>query len=450
MRRVRNPTLRADHRTALLAGALALFAVASAVAQPATTAPATPVARGGSAIFLHPDGMGANTWSFARLASVGPDGRLAWDRLPATAVYVGPMLDQVDATSNGGATSHAWGVRAAADSFGRIDGQRIAKARSGADVPLMVEAKRAGKSIGIVNSASVTDAGTGVHLADVAARRNHESIAEQMLSHEPEVLMGGGEQWFLPEGVQGVHGPGRRKDGRNLVEEARAKGYVVVRTRAELEQLPPRAARVLGLFAAADTFEDGDERKLGAAGRPAFRADAPRYDEMVAVAVRVLERNPKGFFLVAEEEATDNLGGDNNAPGVLDAALGADRAIAQALALRERRPDLTVIVASDSDCGGVQPTGAKAGQPVPATAENGAPQDGAGGPGTEPFLAAPDRNGRRLPFLVSWASRTDLAGGLVARGAGPGAKLVTGTIDSTDVYSALYYGLFGREPGAAR
>lgn len=39
-----------------------------------------------SAIFLHPDGMAANTWMAARLMQVGPDGRLAWDQLPKVAI----------------------------------------------------------------------------------------------------------------------------------------------------------------------------------------------------------------------------------------------------------------------------------------------------------------------------------------------------------------------------
>jgi len=418
-------------------------ALARAATAVPTAAPAT-----ASAIFLHPDGMGANTWTAARLASVGPDGRLAWDRLPHVAVYVGPLLDSVTASSNGGGTSHAWGVRAASDSFGRVDGQRIPRARSGATVPLMVEAKAAGKRIGIVNTASVTDAGTGVHLADVASRREHASIAAQMIAAEPDVMLGGGEQWFLPAGIAGRHGPGRRTDDRNLVEEARAKGYRIVYTAEELAQVPAGTRRLLGLFASEDTFADFEDFASADATAQPFAPGAPRYDAMVAAALRLLEDAPSGFLLVAEEEATDNLGGANHARGVIDAAVGADRAIALAAELAGRRGDVTVVVASDSDCGGLQVGGDDQGvdRPVAARDDNGAPIDGAMGPASVPFLAAPDRAGRRLPFAIHWASSGDMSGGLVARGAGPGARLLQGTIDSTDVYSALYLGLFGREP----
>jgi alkaline phosphatase len=397
-----------------------------------------------SAIFLHPDGMGANTWAATRLLTVGPDGRLAWDRMQAAA-YVGPMLNSVTASSNGGGTSHAWGVRAQSGSFGMVDGVRIARARSGADVPLMLEARRAGKWIGIVNTASVTDAGSGTQLAVTANRRNHADIAAQMFDAEPQVMLGGGERWFLPKGVRGAHGEGAREDGRNLIEEAKAKGYIVVTSAAELAALPANATKVLGLFASENTFAEGTEEQLKASGTPVFNPNAPRYADMVAAAIKVLRSAPRGYYLMAEEEATDNLGGDNHAEGVLEAARGADQAVAAALAEAARDRRLTVVVASDSDCGGLQPTGddAVAGQPLPARFENGSPVDGVGGTGGIPFLAAPNAQGVRLPFAIAWAADGDASGGGIVRAAGPGARALPPTADSTDVYAVLHAGLFG-------
>jgi alkaline phosphatase len=396
-----------------------------------------------SAVFVHPDGMGVNTWAAVRLLQAGPDGRLAWDRLPQLAIYQGPMADGVTATSNGGATSHAWGVRAKKASYGMIDGKRIAAARSGADVPVMLEAQRAGKAIGIVNSASVTEPGTGAHLAMVANRKDDLAIAAQLLDARPQVILGGGESFFLPQGASGKHGPGARTDGRNLIEEARAAGYRIVRTRDELLKVPANAERVLGLFASEDSFNEGTEQELARAGKPFFQTQAPRFDEMIAVALRILSKGPQGFLLVGNEEATDNLGGDNHAAGVLEAASGADRAIATVLEYIQHDPEITLVVASDSDCGGLQVSGddVVVEGPVPERNENGAPQDGLNG---RPFLSAPDRAGKRLPFIITWASEGDVSGGLVARGTGPGATLLTGTVDSTDIYSALYLGLFGR------
>lgn len=51
----------------------------------------------------------------------------------------------------------------------------------------------------------------------------------------------------------------------------------------------------------------------------------------------------------------------------------------------------------------------------------------------------------RQPFYITWASDSDSAGGTVARGIGPGAVKIEGTIDSTTIYRALYLGLFDRD-----
>jgi alkaline phosphatase len=404
-----------------------------------------PAAASGSAIFLHPDGMGTNTWAALRLLKAGPDGRLAWDQMRA-APYLGPMLDSVTASSNGGGTSHAWGVRARSDSFGMIAGTPIARSASGFAGPLMAEAKARGKAIGLVNTASVTDAGTGTQLAVAGNRRDHAAIAAQLLAAEPAVLMGGGERWFLPEGAQGRHGPGARTDGRDLIAEARAKGYTIVFTAAELAALPEDATRVLGLFASEDTFNDGSEEAMAAAGLPLFQPQAPRYDVMVAAAIRVLSKARGGYYLMAEEEATDNLGGDNNAAAVLEAAAGADRAVRIALDAAARDRKLSVVVASDSDCGGLQPTGddVVAGQPLPARLENGSPLDGQTGTGSPPFLAAPNAQGERLAFAIAWATDGDASGGGTVRAAGPAAAALPATADSTDVFRVLHRGLFGR------
>jgi alkaline phosphatase len=402
-----------------------------------------------SAIFLHPDGMGANTWAAVRLQQAGPDGRLAWDQLPRLAIYVGPMLDSVNASSNGGATTHAYGIRAALDSFGSLDGVNPPVSASGKKLSVMHEAQKAGKAIAIVNSSTITEPGTAAFLVSVEDRDNDDEIAALLLAAKPDIMLGGGEQFFLPEGTQGVHGPGVRTDGRNLVEEAREAGYSVVHTREELAALPTSTLRVLGLFAAEHTFNEYDEATLAEKGLPAFQPQAPRFDEMVAAALARLRGAPKGYLLVGNEEGTDNLSGENNAPAVLEAAAGADRAIALALAEARRNPALTVLVASDSDNGGMNATGddledpEELPRPLPSRTANGSPLDSDNG---QPFLSAPDARGIRQPFYITWASDSDSGGGTVARGIGPGAAVIEGTIDSTAIYTALYLGLFGKRP----
>lgn len=406
-------------------------------------APFAPAQAAGSAIFLHPDGMGANTWTATRLYTAGVDGRLAWDRLPQVALYVGPTLDAVNQSSNAGATTHAWGLRVDLDAYGTLRGEPLTRSASGFAGSLMSEAKAAGKRIAIVNSSSLTEPGTGAFLARVPNRDDEAEIAAQILAAQPDVALGGGEMFFLPKGVTGRHGEGVREDGRNLVEEARAAGYTVVFTAEELAAVPAGTPRLLGLFAAEETFNEADEATLAAQKLPNFQPQAPRFDVMIAAALKQLADSPKGYLLVGNEEATDNLSGENNAPATLDAAQGADRAIAIALEQAARDPDLTVIVASDSDNGGMNATSDDLDElprPLPQVTENGSPLDSDGG---KPFLTPPDRHGQRLPFYITWASLSDSAGGTVVRGMGPGAQRIEGTVDASTVFHALHAGLFG-------
>jgi alkaline phosphatase len=422
------------------------LALALTLAFASTSALADDPAR--SAIFLHPDGMGANTWAATRLMQVGPDGRLAWDRLPRLAIYVGPMTDSVNASSNGGATTHAYGVRAALDSYGWVEKGEIPLAASGQRMSLMREAQAAGKKVAILNSAPLTEPGTGAFLATIADRDDEAGIAAQILDARPDIALGGGEAFFLPRGVRGRHGMGVRGDGRNLVEEAKRAGYAVVFTRDELLALPADTARVLGLFAHEATFNEADEGALARMKLPAFQPQAPRFDEMLGFILSRFRGAPNGYFIVGNEEGTDNLSGENNAVATLEAAAGADRAIALALAEARNDPTLTVIVASDSDNGGMNATGDDLDdpkdlpRPLPRRTLVGSPLDSDNG---QPFLAAPDARGVRQPFYITWSSDSDSVGGTVARGIGPGAAKIEGTIDSTVIYRALYLGLFGRD-----
>jgi alkaline phosphatase len=404
-----------------------------------------------SVIFIHPDGMGANTWAAGRILIQGPDGTLNWDRLPGLALYRGHMKDALTATSNGGATSHAWGIKVAAENSLGTDGGRPIRALSGASVSVMREAKAKGVAIGIVNSAGVVDAGTAAFLASTRSRREYAEIARQIMEAGTDVVLGGGERWFLPKGVKGRHGEGGREDGRDLIREAREAGYTVVFDREELARVPAGTRKLLGLFAHEDTFSDDSEEDLAKKNLPLYEPQAPTLAEMVAAALRALEANPKGFFLVAEEEATDNFGGENNARGVFEAIRRADEAIGVAHAFVLRRPQTLLVTASDSDCGGMQvkafePGELAPGENLPARDDNGAPMDGVNGTGTQPFMSAPDRSGRRMPFGVVWASEGDLAGGGVVRASGLNAGLVRGSFDNTDIYRLIYRTLFGRVP----
>ena len=535
---------------ALVASSLLLPAIPEARVD-ARTAP-------GNVVFLHPDGASASHWSTARAYWNGPDAELNWDRLPQMAVYRGHMTELLTGTSNGGATTHAFGYKVEGlGSFGRDgDGNRTPPtdraihALSGFRGSVLREAASRGNPTGLVNDGNIGEPGTGAFAAEVGNRNNWNAIALQIIAgrdgatpvgastdRAPVVILGGGERNFLPQGTpacavgsaraatqQGiatfpldcmVHtldwskanrvAVPERTDARNLVAEAAAAGYVVIRTRAEFDAVMARlqadrgwAPRVLGLFAAHHTFNDASEEALIAAGfrdasipatdkrsnlvlfgsssptDPGF--NPPRADEMTRMALLILSRHAdrvdRPYLLVAEPESTDNFGNSNNAIGSLTALRIADQMIGVVLEAQRdwfRGPfasgfSTTVLVAADSNASAMQlaalpaatatvgtvGTNAASGQPAVNN-----PLDGLYGRGTPSFAAAPDRFGTVMHFGVAWAGGPDFADGIVARAAtnadfgqrgrsGVDLQDFSARFDNTDVYRFIYARLFGR------
>jgi alkaline phosphatase len=356
------------------------------------------------------------------------------------------MKTSLAASSHGGATTHAYGVKVDRDSYG-MDRDRPLTSLSGKPVSIMREALSAGLAVGVVNSGNIDEPGTGVFLASATDRKNGQDIAEQVVLSGAHVILSGGERWLLPKGVTGRHGKGDRTDGRDLIAEARARGYAVVYTRAELAALPADTRHVLGVFARHHTFHDEPEESLRDKGLPLYAADAPTIGEMTAAALAVLSRQGRRFLLVAEEEGTDNFGNVNNAAGTLEAMRRADAAYGVARDYLQRHPDTLLLTAADSDASGLQVIAvspALADKPLARTTLNGAPLDGRDGTGSLPFLAAPDQFGNRLPFGIAWTGFEDGAGGILARAEGANAQaLRSGICDNSDIYRLMYLTLFG-------
>ncbi len=407
----------------------------------------------GNVIFIHPDGAGVNSWGAARMYHQGPDGQLAWDRFDEIGIYTGHMKDTLTSTSHGGATTHAYGVKVAADSFG-MDGTTKIKSLSGFDGSIMKEAQAAGMRTGLVNSGHICEPGTAAFVASSEARTKTDEIAVQVIESGAHVILSGGEMYLLPDGVEGRHGQGARKDQRNLIQEAEQAGYKVVYTREELLNIDPGAIdKLLGVFASSHTFNDRPEEMLEAAGKPLYEEDAPTLKEMMMAALDVLNRGDKGFFLVVEEEGSDNFGNNNNAAGLLEALGRADDAMGYGLEKVATVPDTLLVTAADSDGGGAQvvcqvlaaASSFAVDKPLPGRMANAAPLDGTTGFMGRPFQSKPDRNGNTFQFGITWTSFIDVAGGIAAKASGHQADKLPNLTDNTDIYRLMYLALFDKD-----
>jgi len=165
------------HRLGSLAAALAATLNLSVAA-----APFNPTRSGHNTVFIHADGVGLAQWTIARAYWKGPDGQLNWDRLPQMAVYRGHLRDSLVASSNGGATTHAFGVKAGAGSFGRDAAGRRLTALSGYAGSLWREAAVRGHPVGLLNDGHLAEPGTAAFAAELDSRRDWNGAALQLLA----------------------------------------------------------------------------------------------------------------------------------------------------------------------------------------------------------------------------------------------------------------------------
>ncbi|MEO0427232.1 MAG: alkaline phosphatase [Pseudomonadota bacterium] len=407
----------------------------------------------GNVVFFHPDGTGVNHWTAARMHTVGPDGQLNWDRLPGIGVYTGHMRDRLTATSHGGATTHAYGIKTVADSFG-LDGKETITAASGRQMSIAEEAMDAGKAVALVQTGHIAEPGTAAFVASVKSRSNRNEIAKQVIESGAQVIMAGGERYLLPEGAGGRHGSGSRTDGLNLIERAEELGYTIIYTRDELMTLDTSGIdKLLGIFAHNHTFNDQEFERNAIAGLPTYAKGAATIAEMTSVALEIVSRDEDGFFAVIEEEGTDNIPNNMNAAGTLEALARADEATGVILDFIDQSPGTMLLMAADSDAGGMQVyTDTRAFSKdgfVGAATVGGSVLRGQQGAFGELFLAEPNAAGERLPFAIAFTGYSDVAGGILVRAAGLNHDMVEPLMDNSDLYKLIYATLFGQAPGAA-
>ena len=206
---------------------------------------------------------------------------------------------------------------------------------------VMQAAKAAGKRIGMVTTATIYDATPAAFALNARSRRDYQALVDQYLALEPDVLMGGGADFFLPAAATG----GKRKDGKDMIAAFRAKGYQIARNTAELKAAA--GPRVLGLFADEDMDFEIDRNP----------AQEPTTAEMASAALRALsQQSPNGFVLLVENENTDTAAHMTDAASLMRALWAMDDAVKVALDFQRRHPDTLVIVTGDHETGGFSPT----------------------------------------------------------------------------------------------
>ena len=339
------------------------------------------------------DGMGAVHRTAAQWVQVGLAGKLEMDDLPVNGWSRTASADNAVTDSAAGATALATGVRT-------NNGWLAIGPEHSALTTILEYARVEGKSAGLVTTVQVWHATPAAFAAHVEDRNLMDEIAGQMFDEGVEVMLGGGENQFLPNSVAGCFGNGTRGDTRNLLAEAVAAGYTHVCTAPELEAIDASAtSRLVGLFA--------DEEM----GRPY----SPGLATMTQRAIDVLSRDPQGFFLMVEGGRIDKAAHANNGAEAIADTLGLDEAVAVGKAFAASAGNTLVIVTADHETGGMAL--------VPGSAcatPNG------------PFNILDDGQ-----FCVTWTTTGHTSADVPVTASGPFAYMLSGSYDNTHIFDAM-------------
>lgn len=385
-------------------------------------------------ILLVGDGLSIAAREAIRLWTVGQDGELAMDSLRYAGWTHTDSLDPEEAVTDSAAaaTAFAAGIRTYNGAVSvDIDGE---------PVPTLLEyAKALRKSTGLVTTAQVTDATPAAFGSHVPDRGAQTEIARQFIEEtQPDVILGGGEDWWYPVGDPGAY-PDDPADPRpevskstigNLVEQAEAEGYDYVSTADELAATD--ADRILGLFANEEMFEQFPE------GQGDEYAPVVPLATMTTKALDVLSDDRHGFFLMVEEEAIDEMAHANNAPLTLESGRAFDEAVAVAQDFAASHRNTLIVVVGDHETGGLQ-------------IENVSDADESGDPDSTsatvlqsledgPFPIA----NSDLEFTIDWTTSGHTGAATPVTAEGPGAVNLARVQDNTNVFDVILNAMRGR------
>uniref|UniRef100_A0A8C7ZZB4 alkaline phosphatase n=1 Tax=Oryzias sinensis TaxID=183150 RepID=A0A8C7ZZB4_9TELE len=315
------------------------------------------------------DGMGMATVTAARMlkgqlaTQSGEESSLVMDTFPYVALSKTYNVDEQMPDSAGTATAYLCGVKANYGTLGVTAATTMDNCLTsfGNNVSsILHRAKRAGKAVGIVTTTRVQHASPAASYAHSASRdwysdsdlteealqNGCKDIAYQLINNtEINVILGGGRQYMFPKNTPDPEYPtltGSRNDGLDLVEEWKKnkdnakyvwdkKGFDAVNHRA--------TDNLMGLFEPKDCrYELERDSSMD-----------PSLTEMTEKAIRILSKNPEGFFLFVEDKGRiDHAHHSGQAKLALHEAVEFDRAIGRAAELTSELDTLTIVTADHS------------------------------------------------------------------------------------------------------
>lgn len=266
-------------------------------------------------IFMIGDGMGLNQVSVGWVAN---GGALNMDQMPVAGYSLTYCLDRLVTDSCAGGAALAGGEKT---KYGYIGADKDGNPM----VTSLHLAQKKGMKTGLAVTCRINDATPAGFVNHATSRKEEESLAAQYIDSGVDFISGGGTHFW-----------NQRSDGRNLIEEMKAKGYTYV---DKLEDIAgAEGDKFLGLY---------DEYDL----KPALDR-GPILMESTMKAIQMLD-NKKGFFLMVEGSQIDDWCHRNKVGYMCEELFDFDKVIGAVLQWAEKDGHTLVIVTADHNTGGL-------------------------------------------------------------------------------------------------
>ena len=285
-------------------------------------------------IHLVSDGTSSGTLSSADQFSHLVRGHgLAWLRLYQQPSAFSALVDMRSLNSlvtDSAAASSSWGCGS------RVVNGALNVLPDGRDLYTLYQlTAEQGWKRGLVTTTEITHATPAGFAINSETRDAAQGIAAQYLDRKIEVLLGGGSQFFKHS---------FRRDGRDLLAEARLENYAVLQTRAELLAASVHQ-RWLGVFAGSHLPFTLDQLH-----DPASLAQVPTLALMTRRALDHL-RHSNHFVLQVEGGRVDHAGHNCDIAAAVREAIAFDEALAVCLDFQRQEPDTLLVVTVDHGTG---------------------------------------------------------------------------------------------------
>ncbi|CAE6461842.1 unnamed protein product [Rhizoctonia solani] len=300
-------------------------------------------------ILTIPDGFGPASEVFARDFVQWNNTSTGWNRqLGSDKVQIGSIrtrsTDSYVTDSSASATAYSCAIKTYNGAVG-ID-------ENGNPCATVLEAaKRAGYTTGLVVTSRITHATPASFASHIYDREAEPTIAEQIVGDQPlgrvtDLILGGGLAMFWPNTTAGSS----RKDGRDLLAEAKKAGFNVFTSRSGFDALKGgKSAKLpyMGLFTASHMSYEVDRD-------PAVE---PSLLEMTKTALETLKqatRNTKqGFFIMIEASRIDHAAHANDPVGHLHEIIMYNEVVDYLREWVDKNQDTVMIGTADHECGGL-------------------------------------------------------------------------------------------------